>query len=122
AELAYFNFLKIDSNTTSVWVSVCLYLGPWWLIGVRFRNILFSIIWFILIFQYYELVPFKVAFMPLAGFICYQITRIIFWLNNKREFIPTMFGYTHFRNRFSKILNTWSDDGDAVYAVVLFFG
>lgn len=122
ADLTYLKVLKLDSYTTSVWVSVFLYFIPWWFLDVRFRNILFSLIWLVLISQYCIIVHYRCAFMPLAGFFCYQITRIIFWRKNKREFIPTLMGFSHYRGKYSKILHTSSDDEDGVYSFILLFG
>ncbi len=117
--LSELNFLSLEIN---IWISVLIFFFPYWFLDVRFRNILFSAIWLILISQYYLIVHYDFSFVPLLGFVCYNVTRLIFWIKNKREFIPTMWGYSHYRGRYSKILKRKSDDGDAVFSVFLFFG
>jgi hypothetical protein len=120
AELAFFDIIGINSQKTNVFISVICGFLPWWIMDVRFGNLLFSIFWAILIIQYFYVVHlYRFTIFPLVGFFSFHFIRLIFWFSYSREFIPTLFGQTNYRARYSKILNRRTTGEDAVYSILL---
>jgi hypothetical protein len=112
----YFGYDQIN-----IFLCTIMFIGPWRFMDVWFRNSLFSAAWLLILVLYYFQIRNFSAQLPILSFGCYQLTRTIFWLNNKKEFIPTLFGWIRFRPRYSKILQRNSADAEAVYSVILFF-
>ena len=86
--------------------------------GLRFRNIIFSLIW--LIFSLIFMINNKtISIVPLATFLLYHILRIIFWKFNGREFIPFMIGKGSWYRHKSKFENRAGNKKDKLFTGIL---
>lgn len=87
--------------------------------GLRFRNIIFSILWLILsvvllIDNYF------ISLIPIFTFILYHVIRIVFWKNNNREFIPYEIGKGNMYRYKSTFEGKYGDLKDKKYTKILF--
>jgi hypothetical protein len=83
--------------------------------GLRFQNISFSLIWLTLS-SVFTIKNFPISYIPLATFLLYHILRLLFWKENKREFIPFEVGKGGSMHRYrSKIENRVGSNKDKDY-------
>ncbi len=88
--------------------------------GIRFRNFYFSLIWVLLATFFYMSSENKITFLPLLGFIIYQILRMIYWALYNQELIPNFISRSGFDFRFSKAVNRKADNSDFLFSMLLF--
>lgn len=88
--------------------------------GIRFRNFYFSSSWILLSTIFYVSSENKINFLPLLGFIFYQILRLIYWALYKQELIPNFISRSGFDFRFSKAVNRKADNSDFLFSMILF--
>lgn len=88
--------------------------------GIRFRNFYFSLSWILLSSIFYISSENKITFLPLLGFIFYQILRLIYWALYNQELIPNFISRTGFDFRFSKAVNRKADNSDFIFSLLLF--
>lgn len=88
--------------------------------GIRFRNFYFSLSWILLSSIFYLSSENKITFLPLLGFIIYQILRLIYWALYNRELIPNFISRSGFDFRFSKAVNRKADNSDFLFSMLLF--
>jgi hypothetical protein len=60
-------------------------------LGLRFRSIVFSVIWLLLSILFINKL-YSITYFPISVFLLYHIIRLVFWGKYNREFIPFIAG------------------------------
>lgn len=91
--------------------------------GLRFKNVLFGILWFLAYVNLYMLSGNDYFFIPVFGFVYYQVIRTIYYTLYKREFIPLWIERGRLiQGRFSKLESRRSKSIDISTMYLLFIG
>ena len=108
-------------DTTWVIINSIGYFFPWF-ISIRFKNIMFSVLWLCTISVYYYFSTSLGAILPILSFAYYHILRLIFWINYKSYFVPS--GYSRYTGffQYTKGYRTVPSEEVKIFTFLLYMG
>lgn len=89
--------------------------------SIRFSKLYFSLIWILILLNFYLSADSKLKLLPIIGFVYYNLIRIIHLYLHKREFIPMLISKSAPHYYFSKSQKRRADKTDFYYTYTTFF-